>query len=96
MPRPKKIHPQGAAPPPIAPSKTSHLFPRRKTNDRAPLTHEAIEEDLEAFRKSGGKIEVLGVTRTLQRINADPSASPSASSTASPATPDKPAPARRR
>ena len=45
------------------PSKTSHLFSARKPNERAPITHERVAEDIEAFRKAGGKIEVLGVTR---------------------------------
>ena len=35
----------------------------------ASMTHERIAADLDAFRKSGGRIEVLGVTRTLQRID---------------------------
>ena len=43
MPSPKKPHPAGAAPPAIAPSKTSHLFAPRKANDRTPVTREAIE-----------------------------------------------------
>ena len=43
----------------------------------ASLTHERIAADLDAFRKSGGRIEVLGVTRTLQRI--DPGVDPSPS-----------------
>ena len=58
MPSPKKPHPAGAAPPAIAPSKTSHLFAPRKANDRTPVTREAIEADMEAFRRAGGKIEV--------------------------------------
>ena len=71
MPSKKKIHPAGAAPPAIAPSKTSHLFSPRKAGDRTPLTHEALAADLDAFRHAGGKIEVLGVTRSLQRIGLD-------------------------
>lgn len=76
MPSPKKPHPAGAAPPAIAPSKTSHLFAPRKANDRTPVTREAIEADMEAFRKAGGKIEVLGITRALHRIDADPNGAP--------------------
>ncbi|MEG2942511.1 MAG: hypothetical protein RR969_13175 [Thermomonas sp.] len=89
MPSPKKPHPAGAAPPAIAPSKTSHLFAPRKANDRAPVTREAIEADMEAFRQSGGKIEVLGVTRSLQRIDAEPTATP-------PPAPAKPTSSRSR
>lgn len=76
MPSPKKPHPAGAAPPAIAPSKTSHLFAPRKANDRTPVTREAIEADMAAFQKAGGKIEVLGITRALHRIDADPSGAP--------------------
>ena len=35
------------------------------------MTHERIAADLEAFRKAGGKIEVLGVTRALKKIDGD-------------------------
>ena len=89
MPRPKKPHPAGAAPPAIAPSKTSHLFAPRKANDRTPVTREAIEADMEAFQQAGGKIEVLGTTRSLLRIDAEADA-------AAPSAPAKPAPSRRR
>ena len=89
MPSPKKPHPAGASPPAIAPSKTSHLFAPRKANDRTPMTREAIEADMEAFRQSGGKIEVLGVTRSLHRIDADPDS-------AAPAAPAKPTSSRNR
>ena len=87
MPSPKKPHPAGAAPPAIAPSKTSHLFAPRKANDRTPVTREAIEADMEAFQQAGGKIEVLGTTRSLQRIDAD---------VAPPAAPAKPTSSRSR
>ena len=33
------------------------------------MTHDAIAADIAAFRDGGGKIEVLGVTRTLLRID---------------------------
>ena len=88
MPR-KKPRPAGTTPPPIAPSKTSHLFSARKPNERAPITHERVAEDIEAFRKAGGKIEVLGVTRSLLRVGIEPG-------DAAPAMPAKPAPTRRR
>ena len=57
----------------IPPSKTSHLFGgSKKGGDRgASLTSERIEADLKAFRKAGGRIEVLGVTRALTRIDGD-------------------------
>ena len=64
------------------------FFAARKASDRTPLTHEMIAKDLEAFRKAGGKIEVLGTTRSLQRIDIDPAAS-------SPA-PARPTPSRHR
>ncbi|MDH5823724.1 hypothetical protein QFW77_12070 [Luteimonas sp. RD2P54] len=33
------------------------------------VTSDRISEDLAAFRKSGGRIEVLGITRVLTRID---------------------------
>lgn len=63
MPRPtKKLHPIGVTP--------------RKGNVRTPMTHEAIAADIEAFRDWGGKIEVLGVTRTLLRIDTEEPTTP--------------------
>ncbi len=65
MPRAKK--------PALPPSNTSHLFGGRKPNDRgAAVTSERIAGDLADFRKSGGRIEVLGVTRTLMKVDAEP------------------------
>ncbi|MCD9026664.1 hypothetical protein LDO26_00350 [Luteimonas sp. BDR2-5] len=64
MPRAKK--------PALPPSNTSHLFVGRKTSDRgASMTSDRIANDLADFRKSGGRIEVLGVTRTLTRLDAE-------------------------
>lgn len=55
--------------PGIPPSKTSHLFGPRKPGDRgANVTSERIADDLAAFQRAGGRIEVLGITRTLTRI----------------------------
>jgi hypothetical protein len=88
MPPPKKARP-AATPASVPPSKTSHLFTSRKPNERAPATHERIAEDIEAFRKAGGKIEVLGVTRSLLRIDAAPDAP-------APSPPAKRVPPRRR
>jgi 2-C-methyl-D-erythritol 4-phosphate cytidylyltransferase len=59
MPRTKKLHPVAVT--------------SRKANARPPVTHEAIAADIEAFRGAGGKIEVLGVTRTLLRIDTEES-----------------------
>jgi hypothetical protein len=87
MPRASKSPPTNAATPVIPPSKTSHLFSTRKANDRTPMTHEAIAADIEAFRKAGGTIEVLGVTRALHRIG--PDAIEGASKDDAPATPAK-------
>lgn len=62
MPRQKKTN--------IPPSNTSHLFGSRKNNDRgANVTSERIASDLDQFRRSGGRIEVLGVTRSLTKID---------------------------
>ena len=67
MPRAKK---SPTTPSNIPPSKTSHLFGSRKTVDRGgSVTSERIADDLAAFRKAGGRIEVLGMTRTLTRID---------------------------
>ena len=82
MPRPKKPAPAPApATPAIPPSKTSHLFATRPTGKNTAITHERIAADLKAFREAGGKIEVLGVTRTLKKID---------SGDASPPAPAKP------
>lgn len=70
MPRPKKPA-TPPAPPAIPPSKTSHLFTARPAGKNSAITHERIAADLEAFREAGGKIEVLGVTRVLKKIDGD-------------------------
>lgn len=70
MPRTKKPAPTPVPPAPsVPPSKTSHLFSPRKPAERNAITHERIAADLEAFYKSGGEIEVLGVTRSLKKID---------------------------
>lgn len=77
MPRPKKPAPPPAPPaPPVPPSKTSHLFSPRKPTERNSITHERIAADLEAFYRSGGEIEVLGVTRSLKKIDGGEAAPP--------------------
>lgn len=47
---------------------TTHLFDQRKDDKRKTLTHEQISDDLDAFKRAGGKIEVLGNTLTLRTI----------------------------
>lgn len=76
MPRPKKPVVPAPPPPAVPPSKTSHLFAPRKPAERNAFTHERIAADIEAFRKAGGRIEVLGVTRTLKKIDPDADATP--------------------
>jgi hypothetical protein len=88
MPRAKP--PATPAPPARSPSATRALFAPHKPGERggrnAELTSERIAEDLATFRRAGGRIEVLGTTRTLTRIDGD----------APPAAPAPPAPKRRR
>lgn len=62
---------------PLPATKTSHLFQGRKPAERGgTLTRERIAEHMDAFRKAGGKIEVLGTTRALQRIGLPAEAEP--------------------
>lgn len=77
MPRRKPIDaspaPASRAPEAPSPSSTSRLFQTRKPGERSgALTRERIAEHMAAFRKAGGAIEVLGTTRTLQRIGEAP------------------------
>lgn len=55
---------------------TRHLFAGARTaSDRASsMTSERIAQDLASFRSSGGRIEVLGTTRTLTRLDESPPA----------------------
>ncbi|WP_297095547.1 hypothetical protein [Thermomonas sp.] len=80
MPRPKKPAPPPATPaaPQVPPSKTSHLFSPRPAAKNPGMTHERIAADLDAFHKAGGKIEVLGVTRSLTKIDGDDGSPPPA------------------
>ena len=48
------------------------------------LFRSRIAADIEAFRKAGGRIEVLGVTRALKKIDPEAEAAPQ------PAAPAKP------
>lgn len=47
---------------------TGDVFRKPKEDKRAALTSERIADDLAAFQRTGGKIEVLGTTRTLKSI----------------------------
>ena len=80
MPRPKKPAPPPATPaaPQVPPSKTSHLFSPRPAAKNPGMTHERIAAGLDAFHKAGGKIEVLGVTRSLKKIDGDDGSPPPA------------------
>lgn len=52
---------------------------QRKEIDQKQLTSERIERDLENFRNAGGRIEVLGVTQVLKKLDSgsdDPAATP--------------------
>jgi hypothetical protein len=51
---------------------TKHLFTRKQTSSTNQVTRERIAEDIDAFRKAGGKIEVLGVTHTLKKLDGAP------------------------
>ncbi len=61
------------AAPTVAPSTatksgTGDIFRKPKEDKRSALTHEKIADDLVAFQRAGGKIEVLGNTQTLKSI----------------------------
>jgi hypothetical protein len=74
---------------PPAASKTAHLFSGRKSKERPEVTHESLTADIAAFREAGGRIEVLGVTRSLLRIGRD-------GEDAAPPVPANPSPTRTR
>ncbi|MEZ0469719.1 hypothetical protein [Luteimonas salinilitoris] len=52
-----------------APRPTRARQGRNEAGSDKRLTSERISADLAAFRKSGGRVEVLGVTRTLTKID---------------------------
>lgn len=52
---------------PLAPNKR-YPTPRRTDAASRLLTHEAIDAHLAAFKKSGGRVEVLGPTPTFKHI----------------------------
>lgn len=60
--------PATAAPSTAAKSGTGDIFRKPKEDKRSALTHEKIADDLVAFQRAGGKIEVLGNTQTLKSI----------------------------
>ncbi len=51
--------------------KTDRAFSARKGGQGSALTRERIADDIAAFRRAGGKIEVLGVTQALKNIAPD-------------------------
>ncbi len=53
-------------------SSTSDLFRKPKEERRSALTHDKIADDLAAFQRAGGTIEVLGTTHTLKSIPPPP------------------------
>lgn len=70
----------------IPPTSTSHLFARQsKAKDQSrSMTSETIADDLLAFRKQGGRVEVLGTTPLRMHVNVSTSRSKAnASKTAS-------------
>jgi hypothetical protein len=46
----------------------SCVFARRSSGERDALTSDAIAADIEAFRRVGGAIEIMGTTNTLLKI----------------------------
>lgn len=56
---------------------TGDIFRKPKEDKRSALTHEKIADDLAAFQRAGGRIEVLGNTQTLKSIR--PPEAPAAS-----------------
>ncbi|MEN4903009.1 hypothetical protein [Luteimonas sp. TWI1416] len=73
MSRTKKTAAPAAATTPTTASSTGHLFagPRKPGDRGASVTSDRIAADLARFRAAGGRIEVLGVTRTLMRVDAE-------------------------
>lgn len=69
--------------PPKSSASSSDLFRKPKEERRSALTHEKIADDLAAFQRGGGKIEVLGTTHTLKSMPAPaaPGAAPAGNDT---------------
>lgn len=70
-------------------STTFDVFRKPKDERRTALTHEKIADDLMAFQRAGGKIEVLGTTHTLKSIPAPAPAVPVAEADPTTTTPAK-------
>jgi hypothetical protein len=64
------------------PNSTSHLFARQsKAKDQSrSMTSETIADDLLAFRKQGGRVEVLGITPLRLHVNVSTSRSKTSAS----------------
>ena len=57
---------------------TRYVAKRKESDSGRRMTHERIAADLDAFHKAGGRIEVLGTTRVLTKID-QPGPAPTAS-----------------
>lgn len=57
---------------------TRYVAKRKESDSGRRMTHERIAADLAAFHKAGGRIEVLGTTRVLTKID-QPGAPPASS-----------------
>lgn len=53
-----------------------HRFRATREDRRGPLTHAQIADDLAAFERAGGRIEVLGNTPMLRTIPLSPTPAP--------------------
>ena len=84
----------------IPPTSTSHLFARQsKAKDQSrSMTSETIADDLAAFRKQGGRVEVLGTTPLRMQVNVSTSRSKTSApkATSSEAASPKASPSRAR
>ena len=57
------------------PPNTDRIFKRKEADTRL-ITSETIDDHLQAFQSAGGRIEVLGNTRVLKKIDDNPGALP--------------------
>jgi hypothetical protein len=80
--------PATTSPAPVGKSATTYLFSRTKQERRNELTHEQIEDDLAAFARTGGKIEVLGTTFTFKAIGHNAKPKDAATATDTPIEPE--------
>lgn len=65
---PASSNPTATTTPAPSASATFDVFRKPKDERKTALTHERIADDLAAFQRAGGKIEVLGTTYTLKSI----------------------------